>query len=798
MEDLNDDNNNAGALVIKEDNSGSYNTINHAIEKIKEEAAKLFKEKKYYLAVSNYSRLIEMCPNEPVYYANRAASYMMMENYVNGLADAKQSVELNPAFIKGHCRVILCAMRLHRFSEMDSSIGKLKMIDPTNDMLQYQVEQMRELVMNLENELLASNAGNYVKVLEYIDKCLAICPQFMAYKVKKADCLLVLGRLIEAAAVAREIVERDPSNSDGHYVLGKCLRETNIKLSVFHFGEAFRLNPYCSRDRTLHESGKKIIEKRTDANNAYRLQNYAQAHYQYSTLLLECAKDAGFRTALYFNMAQASYKMGNLERCLQECGTVLNLQPNHLNALMRRAQCHMDRKNYTEAIKDLEKAWGIESSAEVLQMLQETHKRLGDSHNGPYVILGLLLGAPRESIIKAYRELTKVHHPDRHANATDEQKTYHEMKCKEITRAYRLLMEMKPTGGTNSNNSNGKQRETNSAPKPSPRGSTTNFNNSNGHQSSSGGANHNSAGSESGGRGGARGSNNFYGQQYSPGGMDNNSAGSQPRGRGAARHSHDYYWEQSSAGGSNRNSTGSQARGRGAARGPYDYYEHQSSPGGTGGDYDRFHARGRGAARGPHDYYGQQPPAGGSNQYPTGFKSSAGGSNNHYGRQYTSGGTHYNSNGGQPTAGGSRNYSGKDYNPRSENHRSAGPRSSAGTSNTHNRQQFSGNSESKPAGAYRDDGKAKQTSSRNYYYDDYYDDDSYSSSDSESDSGNYGNDYERNGGDYPDGNEDDCNRHEGDYDDRDEQNEGGQGGVIDDNYYAESYHQSEDDYDDYD
>lgn len=42
----------------------------------------------------------DMCPNEPTYYRNRAASYMMLDNFVKGLEDAKKWVELNPTSIK--------------------------------------------------------------------------------------------------------------------------------------------------------------------------------------------------------------------------------------------------------------------------------------------------------------------------------------------------------------------------------------------------------------------------------------------------------------------------------------------------------------------------------------------------------------------------------------------------------------------------------------------------------------------------------------------------------------------------
>lgn len=44
--------------------------------------------------------VIELCPTSELNYGNRAACYIMMERYEDGLADAKRSVELNSTFVR--------------------------------------------------------------------------------------------------------------------------------------------------------------------------------------------------------------------------------------------------------------------------------------------------------------------------------------------------------------------------------------------------------------------------------------------------------------------------------------------------------------------------------------------------------------------------------------------------------------------------------------------------------------------------------------------------------------------------
>ncbi|XP_015117779.1 dnaJ homolog subfamily C member 7-like [Diachasma alloeum] len=260
-----------------------------------------------------------MCPDYAKYYGDRAESYMMQKDYRRSLEDAKKSVELDPMFIKGHCAVIDSAITLHEFSEMDSSIARLKTLDLAYEVLLQQVDKMRRLVIILEEEICANADNDYRKVLEQIDESLEICPEFLDYKVKKAECLVNLGRFSEAEKFASKILKQDPKNSEAHYVMGRCLRKTSIVESVHHFEEALSLNPHCVKDRMLYETAKRFLERKTEANNAYKSQNFAQAHSEYSTLFLECREDTGMLTTLFSNMAQASYKLGDLDRCLREC-----------------------------------------------------------------------------------------------------------------------------------------------------------------------------------------------------------------------------------------------------------------------------------------------------------------------------------------------------------------------------------------------------------------------------------------------------------------------------------------------
>ena len=61
------------------------------------------------------------------------------------------------------------------------------------------------------------------------------------------------------------------------------------------------------------------------------------------------------RAILLSNKAAASLKMGQKEKAIEDCTEALELNPNYVKALLRRAQTYEDTDKPHEAMKDFEK-----------------------------------------------------------------------------------------------------------------------------------------------------------------------------------------------------------------------------------------------------------------------------------------------------------------------------------------------------------------------------------------------------------------------------------------------------------
>jgi serine/threonine-protein phosphatase 5 len=53
--------------------------------------------------VVGYTQAIELRPQNAIYWANRAAAHIRLEEYGSAIADAGQAIEVDPDYIKVRC-----------------------------------------------------------------------------------------------------------------------------------------------------------------------------------------------------------------------------------------------------------------------------------------------------------------------------------------------------------------------------------------------------------------------------------------------------------------------------------------------------------------------------------------------------------------------------------------------------------------------------------------------------------------------------------------------------------------------
>ena len=178
-----------------------------------------------------YSRAIELCPDCVAYYGNRSACRMMMGQYQEALHDARDSVRLDSSYAKGYVRIAKCCLALGDTAAALNAINKAEELDPSSDLANEKrsLQALNQLTVDMSKAFDKSDFRRVTDLFIQIDCYLPIHIFFSSFgyliiqviyccdralehataarhlKLKKAECLALLGRYAEAEEMAKYV-----------------------------------------------------------------------------------------------------------------------------------------------------------------------------------------------------------------------------------------------------------------------------------------------------------------------------------------------------------------------------------------------------------------------------------------------------------------------------------------------------------------------------------------------------------------------------------------------------------------
>jgi len=414
-------------------------------ESKKEEGNKLYKQKKYNEAFKQYSAAIDLCPNIASYYGNRSACLMMICKYKEALDDIQKATKLDTTFMKGYLREAKCHLLFGDMASATRCLETVKSIEPNNPTLAQEKKNLDLLDKYVNESKRNFDKSDYRSALFNIKKALEIATQCTAFKLIKAECLVLLSKHSEGQEIVNDILRFDSRNADAIYVRGMALYYTdNVDKAFQHFQQVLVLNPDHERAKQVYKKAKQLLAQKQEGNNAIKENKIDDALRIYTSALTTDPLNGLTNAKIYFNRSIAYAKLKKLPEAIEDCSQAIRLDDNYIKAYLRRAKLYMDSEQYEEAVRDYETVLKREKNREHKQLLENAKLELKKSKRKDYYkILGVSKTATDDDLKKAYKVAALRHHPDRHTNASEAEKKEQEKKFKEVGEAYAVLTDPK-------------------------------------------------------------------------------------------------------------------------------------------------------------------------------------------------------------------------------------------------------------------------------------------------------------------------------------------------------------------
>jgi DnaJ family protein C protein 7 len=405
-----------------------------------ERGNELYIAKKYQEAIPLYTEAIELCPDLSEYYGNRSACYIMLYQYEVALEDARKAVALDRSFVKGYIGIAKCSLALGDVTAAINALLAIRDHSRNNSAVLPEVQELAALMKFDKEGTIACRKEDYIKGVFCTDRILEQIP-CTRYKLKKVGCLILLGRFREAHSILDDILHIDTQNAEAVHVRGVCFYyQGNMEQAICQFKYTLQLAPNHQRALTIYKRAQSLVQKKEEGNKAYIAGKLKEAYSLYTEALEIDPKNKSVNAKLFFDRATVCSRLGRFNEAVADFSSALKLDDNYWKALLQRAKCYMELSDFEKAVSDYEKVVKMDSSRESRRLLEDAKLALKKSkHKDYYKIFGVDKNATIDEIKKAYKRKALSHHPDRHVNASDNERREHERKFQEVAEAYGIL-----------------------------------------------------------------------------------------------------------------------------------------------------------------------------------------------------------------------------------------------------------------------------------------------------------------------------------------------------------------------
>lgn len=187
-------------------------------------------------------------------------------------------------------------------------------------------------------------------------------PNNTTLKLNRVECLAKTGETNEAKLLLSTI--RNDNTPDIYYLKGIIeLYSGDSSKAKKHFADGMKLDPENAKCHRALNKANRCESYKEEGNELIKQQKWKEAEEKYTEALNLDPFNKKLNSIIYSNRALTFMKRGEKIKALQDLNKSLELDPNYMKSLIRRAEINMEREDYTNALNDYSKIQELDPSA---------------------------------------------------------------------------------------------------------------------------------------------------------------------------------------------------------------------------------------------------------------------------------------------------------------------------------------------------------------------------------------------------------------------------------------------------
>nr|XP_021199233.2 stress-induced-phosphoprotein 1 [Helicoverpa armigera] len=352
------------------------------VNQLKEKGNAALSWGKFDEAVKYYSEAIALDPQNHVLYSNRSAAYAKDENYAAALADADQTIALNPTWSKGYSRKGSALAYLGRHDEAIEAYEKGLELEPGNEQLasglaevKKQVVELKQKTEQLFEKLRANpqtkewlNDPEYVKMVEKIAQ--------NPFDVKNLGAKMEDKRVLTTISIMFGLDLHIPMDVDPPAPEKKTAEPPQKE------------EPEKPKYDDLPENRRQALLAKDQGNECYKKKDLENALKHYQKAMEHDPTDITF----YTNMAAVYFEQKEYEKCIKECEKAIDIGRENradfkliAKAFTRIGNAYKKMEQWKLAKTYFEKSMSEHRTPEIKTLLSEVERRIVEEEKKAYV-----------------------------------------------------------------------------------------------------------------------------------------------------------------------------------------------------------------------------------------------------------------------------------------------------------------------------------------------------------------------------------------------------------------------------